>query len=374
MCCMSLGYKIGYFCGDVKRLFDDMKEIKPTLLPTVPRLLDRVYGEIQKKIDRKKIGVFKSVFFKVMYSLKRRSLCNGDYRKQHLADGVVFGQIQAMFGGRLKLVLVGSSPSNPDVLGFMKVVLGCVVIEGYGQTECAGASHTQPLYDISVGNVGTSLQCCETKIIDASELKYYARNNSGELCIRGYNVFQGYYKRPDETKKVLDSDGWLHTGDIVMISTKDNKVSIVDRKNEIFKLSQGEYIVPTKIEQVYQKMDVVSQCLVYGSPYKSFTVAIVVPDNEVLLNIAEKNNITGSYEDLCKHPKLKDIIMKLIHAASTEAQLSGVEKVRNIYLSSEPFTIDNGLLTPTMKIRRSVCASYFRQQIDSLYNTDGNQI
>ena len=265
-------------------------------------------------------------------------------------------------------------------MNFLRAVFGVPVCEGYGQTEgAAGATLTTP-EDFTLGHVGVPSPACELALFDVPEMGYmstdtvHAADGSacrgrGEICIRGINVFAGYYKMPEKTAETIDEDGWLHSGDIGVITT-EGKLRIVDRKKNIFKLSQGEYVAAEKIENVYGSSSFIAASFVYGDSLQDKLVAIIVPDEEALLLWASKQpGLAGkSMADLCADPTVNAAIMADMGRYADEASLKGFEKVRMIYLEPEPFSVDNGLLTPTFKLKRAPARDYYREQIDAMYD------
>jgi len=246
--------------------------------------------------------------------------------------------------------------------------MGCIVVEGYGQTECVAACTVTIEGDNIPGHVGIPCPCNAIKLVDAPELGYYAKDQVGEVCIKGLNVFVGYYKAPEQTREVLDSDGWLHTGDIGRW-TRTGTLKIVDRKKNIFKLSQGEYVAPEKIENIYVRCRFVAQSFVYGESLKSCLVAIVVPDAEVLLPWAAKElgQSDLSLHQLCAHPEVKKTILEEMNALAKKEKLHGFEQVRDIFLCPDLFTVEDGLLTPTLKSKRPQLKQRFETQLDAMY-------
>ncbi|XP_021902791.1 long chain acyl-CoA synthetase 6, peroxisomal-like [Carica papaya] len=189
----------------------------------------------------------------------------------------------------------------------------------------------------------------------------------GEICVRGPTIFQGYYKDQMQTREVIDEDGWLHTGDIGLWLT-GGRLQIVDRKKNIFKLAQGEYIAPEKIENVYAKCKFVAQCFVYGDSLNSSLVAIVSVEQEVLKAWAASEGI--KYEDLgqlCNDPRARAAVLADMDAIGKEAELRGFEFAKGVTLVTEPFTTENGLLTPTFKIKRPQAKEYFGKAILDMY-------
>jgi long-chain acyl-CoA synthetase len=199
-------------------------------------------------------------------------------------------------------------------------------------------------------------------------MEYYARDGSGEVCIKGPIVFQGYYGDQDKTSEAIDNEGWLHTGDIGTWLPAGT-LRIVDRKKHIFKLSQGEYIAPEKIESIYSRSQFVAQIFVYGESIKSCLVAIVVPINEVLERWARDKNIRGTIRDLCEDPRVKQAVLDDLCALGKKEGLKSFEQVKDIALCPEQFSIDNGLLTPTLKTKRPECRKFFVKQIQEMYRS-----
>jgi len=189
----------------------------------------------------------------------------------------------------------------------------------------------------------------------------------GEICIRGGSVSSGYFKNKEKTDEVFDSEGWFHTGDIGRIN-EDGTLSIIDRAKNIFKLSQGEYVAPEYLETVYTRSTFVAQCFIYGDSLQPFLIAIVIPDEEVLKTWAKKNSVEGDLKDLIKNPQVKKVILEdMIHVAK-EAKLNGFEVIKNIHLDTELWSSDNGILTPTLKLKIPECKNKYSTVINTLYD------
>uniref|UniRef100_A0A3P9P4V2 long-chain-fatty-acid--CoA ligase n=1 Tax=Poecilia reticulata TaxID=8081 RepID=A0A3P9P4V2_POERE len=265
-------------------------------------------------------------------------------------------------------MVTGAAPISPSVLSFLRAALGCQIFEGYGQTECAAACTFTLPGDATAGHVGVPLPCNFVKLVDVEEMNYFASNGEGEVCIKGTNVFKGYLKDPEKTAEALDKDGWLHTGDIGKW-LPNGVLKIIDRKKNIFKLAQGEYIAPEKIENVYVRCGPVAQVFVHGDSLQSSLVAIVVPDADVLPGFAKSLGIQGSIEELCKNTVVKKAIITDMTKLGREAGLKSFEQVKHFYVHLHPelFTIENGLLTPTLKAKRAELKELFQPQIDKLY-------
>ncbi|XP_055155340.1 long-chain-fatty-acid--CoA ligase 6 isoform X10 [Symphalangus syndactylus] len=339
------GGRVGFFQGDIRLLSDDMKSLCPTIFPVVPRLLNRMYDKIFSQANTP----LKRWLLEFAAKRKQAEVRSGIIRNDSIWDELFFNKIQASLGGCVRMIVTGAAPASPTVLGFLRAALGCQVYEGYGQTECtAGCTFTTP-GDWTSGHVGAPLPCNHIKLVDVEELNYWACKGEGEICVRGPNVFKGYLKDPDRTKEALDSDGWLHTGDIG-------------------KWLPGEYVAPEKIENIYIRSQPVAQIYVHGDSLKAFLVGIVVPDPEVMPSWAQKRGIEGTYADLCTNKDLKKAILEDMVRLGKESGLHSFEQVKAIHIHSDMFSVQNGLLTPTLKAKRPELREYFKKQIEELYS------
>ncbi|XP_013156125.1 long-chain-fatty-acid--CoA ligase 5 [Falco biarmicus] len=360
----SCGAKVGFFQGDIKLLTDDMKTLKPTLFPVVPRLLNRIYDKIQSGAK----SPVKRCLLNFAVIMKMAEIKQGIIRNDSIWDKLIFKKVQETMGGRVRIMVTGAAPISPSVLTFLRAALGCQIFEAYGQTECsAGCTFSMP-GDWTTGHVGAPLACNIIKLDDVEEMNYYSSNNEGEVCIKGPNVFKGYLKDPEKTAEAIDKDGWLHTGDIGKW-LPNGTLKIIDRKKNIFKLAQGEYIAPEKIENVYIRSAPVAQVFVHGESLRSFLIGIVVPDPETLPEFAAKLGVKGSYEDVCKNPAVKKAILEDMVRLGKEAGLKSFEQVKDLYIHTEMFSVENGLLTPTLKAKRTELVKVFQKQIEALYSS-----
>ncbi|NXF24115.1 ACSL5 ligase, partial [Rhodinocichla rosea] len=360
----SCGAKVGFFQGDIKLLTDDMKTLKPTLFPVVPRLLNRVYDKIQSGANTP----VKNFLLKFAVFMKTAEIKQGIIRNDSIWDKLVFKKIQENMGGRVRIMVTGAAPISPSVLTFLRAALGCQIFEAYGQTECSAGSTFSMPGDWTTGHVGAPLACNIIKLDDVEEMSYFSSNNEGEVCIKGPNVFKGYLKDPEKTAEAIDKDGWLHTGDIGKW-LPNGTLKIIDRKKNIFKLAQGEYIAPEKIENVYIRSAPVAQVFVHGESLRSFLIGIVVPDAEMLPEFAAKLGVKGSFEELCKNPAVKKAILDDMIQLGRQAGLKSFEQVKDLYIHTELFSVENGLLTPTLKAKRGDVVKFFQKEIEALYSS-----
>uniref|UniRef100_A0A8C8VHV0 Long-chain-fatty-acid--CoA ligase n=1 Tax=Pelusios castaneus TaxID=367368 RepID=A0A8C8VHV0_9SAUR len=358
------GGRIGFFQGDIRLLSDDMKALRPTIFPVVPRLLNRMYDKIFSQADTP----LKRWLLEFAAKRKKAEVQSGIIRNDSVWDKLFFNKIQASLGGCVRMIVTGAAPASPTVLGFLRAALGCQVYEGYGQTECtAGCTFTTP-GDWTSGHVGAPLPCNLIRLMDVEEMNYFASKGEGEICVKGPNVFKGYLKDAEKTAEALDKEGWLHTGDIgKWLPT--GTLKIIDRKKHIFKLAQGEYIAPEKIENIYIRSEPVAQIYVHGDSLQAFLVGIVVPDIEVMPGWAKKRGFEGTYAELCKNMELTKAIMDDMVRLGKESGLHSFEQVKAIYIHSDMFSVQNGLLTPTLKAKRRELRDYFKKQIEELYSS-----
>jgi len=232
----------------------------------------------------------------------------------------------------------------------------------------AGASITE-YAETQLGHVGRPLPCCEVKLQDVAEMNYSSKNTppTGEIMIRGTNVFKGYFKDPEKTKEALEADGWFHTGDIGRWN-ENGTLSIIDRKKNIFKLAQGEYVAVEYLEGIYKRSQFVQQIWVYGNSYKRWLVGVVVPDPEYLAMWAKQNGMEGQdYKTLVLSERVNQAIVKDLERVGKEAKLNGIEFVKAIHLTADTFTVDNDHMTPTFKLRRVNLLKGYQKKIDEMY-------
>ncbi|KAG6621249.1 Long chain acyl-CoA synthetase 7, peroxisomal [Phytophthora cinnamomi] len=359
----------GFYQGDVLFLMEDLAELAPTLFVSVPRLFNRVYDKITQGVAA--AGGLKKLMFDQAYASKKAGL-NAGYKTHALWDALIFAKIRQVLGGRVRCILSGSAPLSADVKEFMKIVFCCDVVEGYGLSETAAglclASGDMPLGP----HVGPPLVRMQVCLEDVPEMGYTSKDKPrprGEILTKGPLVFAGYYKQPEKTAEVIDENGWFHTGDIGCWNA-DGTLSIIDRKKNIFKLSQGEYVAAEKIEGVYLKSKYVAQVFVYGDSLQSCLVAIVVPDPEMAEAWGHSKGLSGEHltvAQLVHNAAFQKEVQEDMHATGKEAQLRGFEFVKKVHFHPDAFSMEDGLITPTFKLKRPQLKARFQTEIKHMY-------
>ncbi|KAK9094154.1 hypothetical protein Scep_025623 [Stephania cephalantha] len=364
------GASIGFWRGDVKLLVEDMGALKPTIFCAVPRVLDRIYSGLMEKLSSG--GFLKQKLFGVAYSYKQYNMKKGHkhWEAAPICDKIVFSKVKQGLGGKVRLILSGAAPLAAHIEAFLRVVACAHVVQGYGLTEtCAGTFVSLPNDVSMLGTVGPPVPNVDVCLESVPEMGYdaLATKPRGEICVRGDTLFSGYYKREDLTEEVL-VDGWFHTGDVGEWQ-ENGTMKIIDRKKNIFKLSQGEYVAVENLENVYGLVPDIDSIWVYGNSFESFLVAVVNPNKQALESWAEENGISGDFASLCENPKAKEYIIGQLNKVAKESKLKGFEFIKQVHLDPVPFDMDRDLLTPTYKKKRPQLLKYYKGAIDNMYKS-----
>lgn len=360
------GYYTAFSCGatiayaeSIETISENMLEIKPTIITTVPRLFERIYNRLSRKIEkdpplRQKI-FYKSIAIGRAYAKahKHGNVPMGLKIKHRLADKVVFSKIRERTGGRMRYFVSGGA-ALPRELGEFFEAIGIIIIEGYGLTESSPVISANRLDDYRFGTVGKPIPGVEVRIAD-----------DGEILARGPNIMKGYYNNRKATEEAIDKDGWLHTGDI---GTFDGAgfIVITDRKKHLFVSSGGKNIAPQPIESLFSKSKFIDQFVLIGDR-RMFLSALIVPDFDAIREYAETHKIAyKTMQDLTSDPEIHKIIDQDIQLLQKD--LANYERVRKFMLIDTPFTIESGELTPKMSIRRKVIEERYRNLIEEMYS------
>lgn len=373
---LYVGASIGYWQGEVAKLMADAQALKPTIFAGVPRVFDRVHSAVMNKL--KAGGWFANLLFNWGYAFKMRRLKAGatPLTASPMFDWLLFRKFNAALGGRVRVIVSGGAPMAAKVEEFLKVTMCCAMGQGYGLTETCAASFIQlPNSFNQLGTVGPPQPMCEFKLESIPEMEYnaWADPPFGEVLVKGPQNFAGYYKMEDETKQVLDADGWFHTGDIATL-TQEGCLRIVDRKKNIFKLAHGEYIAVEKLENVYKMHPIVDQVWVYGNSFKCSLLAIVVPKEAEIRKAASAlmaNADTLPLAEVCARKEVLEWATKQLSDYGRAQKLKGFEIVKAVHLEAEQFTLENDLLTPTFKLKRAPLLKKYKAVIDQMYKNCG---
>ncbi len=353
-----------YYAESMDTIGDNLREVKPMVFTCVPRLLEKVYERIMAK-GHELTGIKRALFFwAVALGRKYDNINKGSifYRMQlALANKLIFNKWREALGGRVEAVVSGSAALSEKLIRIFSAAQ-ITVMEGYGLTE------TSPVISVNhldsenrrIGTVGPILKNVQVKLAE-----------DGEILVKGNNVMVGYYKNHEATAKELTPDGWFHTGDIG-IWVEDKFLKITDRKKEIFKTSGGKYVAPQAIENKMRESPYIEQMMVVG-PGRKFVSALIVPNYAQIRNKLknEGKTLPEKNEDLIKEESVLKLIQQQIDRYNPE--FGHVEQVKKFTLLPSEWTIDNGILTPKLSIRRKVIDEKYKKEIEAMYEGNGEE-
>ncbi|KAI8465586.1 MAG: hypothetical protein J3K34DRAFT_525246 [Monoraphidium minutum] len=373
---------IGYYTGHIARMLDDVAAFRPTAFAGVPRVFERIYSGALGKVDKQ--PPLARLAFRLAMGWKG-SLIRAGARPESasaVADLLVFNKFKSALGGECRAIISGGAPLPPHVLEFVQVAMCCPVLQGYGLTESCAASFVTPPYDASlVGTVGPPMPGIQVRLEAVPELGYspHGAKPQGEVCLRGPALFSGYYKQPELTAEAVDADGFFHTGDIGEF-TPAGALRIIDRRKNIFKLSQGEYVAVEAVEAALEQCPLVEQLWLYGSSYQPCLVAVVVPCRAALASWAAAAGgaaAKAEFEDLCGAPEARAHVLQALVAAGKAAKLKGFELPKAVHLEpapfsavhleATPFSVENDLMTPKFSLKRPQLLKHYKAQVDGMY-------
>jgi long-chain acyl-CoA synthetase len=357
-----VGGSIGYYQGNPLKLTEDCMALQPTLFPSVPRLYNKIYGTIKQRMAE--ATGCKRWLIDRGFAAKTANAPNGIYT-HGCYDALIFKKVKALLGGRVRAMITGSAPIDLEVLNYLKVCFCVPIQEGYGLTETSAAATVTRAEDPNAGHVGGPILSLRIRLKDVPEMGYTANDKPyprGEVCMKGPSVFSGYFKRPDKTAEAFDDDNWFRSGDVGQVYP-NGSIKIIDRAKNIFKLSQGEYIAPEKLENIFVLSTYVEQSFVYGDSLKNCLVVVVFPKQAAVDKF--KNENPGV--DHLTSTAFKKAVLDDMNRLATEHHCSSLEKPKAIHLVADGFSVDNDLLTPTFKLKRNIAKNVFQTQIDQMY-------
>jgi long-chain acyl-CoA synthetase len=352
---VAVGAQI-YYAEGMETLSTNLLEARPTVMTCVPRFYEVMRLRITNAVARQ--TALKAKLFHKTVELGSRAyespqslslperLCN------RALDRLVRDKVRARFGGRIKALVSGGAPLNYDV-GLFFTALGLPVFQGYGQTECAPVISVNAPGHVKLHTVGRPIAGIDVQIAE-----------DGEILVRGASVMQGYWRDEAATAAVL-RDGWLHTGDVGMIDD-DGFLQITDRKKDIIVNSGGDNVAPQRIEGIFALQPEVGQVIVYGDR-RPHLVALIVPHADFAQAYARRQGLPDGLKTLVEDEGFQKVMAECVRRAN--GGLSVVERVRRVHLMAEPFTIENGLMTPTMKLKRQDIYRAHRELFESLYQS-----
>ncbi len=358
------GLRIGFYQGNPLKLVEDCAMLKPCMFPSVPRLYNKIFGALQARFDA--VTGCKRWLLDRGLAAKQANLQTNGAVAHGCYDTLLFSKAAAMLGGRVRVMVTGSAPIDKQVIDFLKICFSVPILEGYGLTESSACGSIMSPDDAVTGHVGGPVQCSKFRLKSLPEMDYTIDDKpypQGELLLKGVSMFTGYYKRQDLTDGAHDADGWFKTGDVVRVF-ENGSVKIIDRSKNIFKLSQGEYIAPEKIENIFVLSPAIEQCFIYGDSLKNSCVSVIIPSEPWAKDWARENGVDGDFKTIIQNPNIKKAIEQEIQRLGAENKLSSLEKPKGIHLESDPFSVDNDCSTPTFKLKRHACAKVYKQQID----------
>jgi long-chain acyl-CoA synthetase len=346
--------------GRIPRLMDNLERVRPTFMAAPPRIFEKLHGRVV--LGAQQGGRLRAALFRWAIAVGRRvSAVQQQQRalgpalalQRALADRLVYSRLRARFGGRLRYFVSGSAPLSAEIAEFFHA-MGLVILEGYGLTECGGAATVNRPEELCFGTVGRVLEGVEYRIAE-----------DGELLLRGRTLMHGYRNLPRETAEVLDSDGWLHTGDIASADAL-GRLAITDRKKDLIKTSGGKYIAPNKLESRLKSLSpYISQVVVHGDR-RNFCTALVTLDADTISGWQKEHGLEQlSYAELTRHADAIELVQQAVD--DLNATLASYETIKRFTLLPRDLTVDDGELTPSMKVKRRVVEQKNRALLDAMY-------
>lgn len=354
---MACGATLAY-AESIETVQNNLTEVRPHIVTTVPRLFERMHSRIMKQVDaappkRKKIFFWAVETGRKFVRARKAGKFSPLLKLKHaVADRLVLGKIRQRLGGRIKFMISGGA-ALPKEFGEFFESIGITIIEGYGLTETSPVISVNRMDNYKFGAVGQPIPNVEVKIAE-----------DGEILARGPNIMKGYWNLPEATAEVLDSDGWFHTGDIGEIDS-DGFLRITDRKKHLFVSSGGKNIAPQPIENLFLSNKYIEQFVLVGDR-RMFCTALVVPDFDAIKAYATDHGIPVTHNhELIRHPDINRLIEQEVE--HIQKDLANFERVRKFILLAKPFTIEDGELTPTQKVKRKVVEEKYADVIDGMY-------
>ncbi|HTR88943.1 MAG TPA: AMP-dependent synthetase/ligase [Solirubrobacteraceae bacterium] len=347
----DLGVTLAYWGGDTKQIIGELAEVKPTYLPSVPRIFEKIYTLVCANADPAELAGAVRVGVQVRELQQAgRPIPQELQQPFEEAEERLFKNVRAAFGGRVREAVSGAAPIAKEILEFF-YACGVPVMEGYGMTETATAATACTPEEHRFGSVGKPFAGVEVRIAQ-----------DGELLIKGANIFQGYHNRADESFGAVE-DGWLHTGDLGRID-EDGFVYIVGRKKDIIITAGGKNLTPANIENDLKQCRWISQAVMHGDQ-RPYPVALVTLDEEEMASFAAEHDLPADIPSLAREPQVRALVQEALDKAN--AKYAQVEQVKRFAILDHDLSQETGELTPTLKVKRNVVNEKYRDLLDGLY-------
>ena len=378
---LVFGVQTGYYSGSTSRLYEDLQELKPTFFCCVSRIFERINKTIMDDIS-KKGTLFKKNFYRAL-KVKKYNYEKYGKLSHSFFDLIFFNKIRNLLGGKTAFMLSGSAALKEGILENLRVMIGCPFVQLYGLTEGSGTSFLSSMYDTFPGIVGGVDNRTELKLVDLPEFNYHSTDVNpetgvseprGEICFRG-RLFMGYFKNIKETNNIRDKDGWVHSGDVgIILTNHGNSLKIIDRVKNIFKLNQGEFVSPDKVQNILINSRYINQIFLDGKSQYNYAVALIYPELNECIKFLKENKKMGdidynkiSYDSLQGNKIMEDEIVKDCDRIGRKFDLKGFELPKKIRIIIEPFSPRNNLMTATLKLKQQYIKMKYNDEITKLY-------
>jgi len=377
---LCYGASTYFSSGEPKKyLAAELAMVKPTFMFAVPRVLAMFRTLIMDNFA--KLTGMKKWLAEKGLATKEENFDSDGSITHWFYDRLVFSKVREKFGGRMKCFIVGSAPLPAEIAKSIKILFSCPIVEAYGMTETSGGVVGSSFLDTRNLDCGGCIRTNMFKLADVPEMNYHSlttdaegnHSPTGEICIKGLNITAGYFRDKKNTVAAFDSEGWLRTGDVGRIVHADQGLKIIDRVKEIFKLAQGEYIAPSKLEGAYALSPYVEQICIHGDSHHTFVIAIIYPSRLklkaflVTKGLAKEEDKLEEVDQFFEKEVVQDELRASFNKIAKDKNFNSLEKISKMIIAREMFTLQNGLLTDTMKIKRRSFAQTFAKEIEAAY-------
>lgn len=368
---LASGAGVGTCSGDPSDMVADVEKLKPTIISGVPGIYQRMYTKLIQRVSH--TSAVKRWLFRKGYTTKQENQDNGG--GSFLWNTLVFNNFKARMGGRVRLLLTSGAAIGASTCEFLKIVFCCAVVQVYTSTEAGGLISATHPSDPDIRHVGSPVASLEIKLVDVPSLGFTSKNDppSGEVCIRGPCVATGFYKDDQLSGTVFEDDGWCHTGDIGQWNS-NGTLTLVDRQENIYALSTGNFVAAERLETIYSRSQFVSQILVHGDSTEPCLVAAVMVNPSVVSSFAANRTIRHQFDgesnaaNLCMHEKMRNVVVSDLRSLAKSNDLKSSDLVRAVHLDIGGWSVDEGLVTPTGRIVRAKLTKKYRKQLTDLYS------